>query len=66
MVGNSNWKKLRKNTSSLLYLAVNQKGKKRAKMSKDGAWLQLADYTAEVVFELLLKVIKGNTTCYTM
>ena len=36
-------------------------------MSKDEAWLQLADaYTAEVVFELLLKVIKGNTTCYTM
>ena len=53
MDGNSNWKKLRKSTSSLLYPAVNQKGEKGEKGPK---W-QLADYTAEVVFEFLLKVI---------
>ena len=57
---------IKKKYIKLAVLSCEPKREKRAKMSKDEAWLQLADYTAEVVFELLLKVIKGNATCYTM
>ena len=55
------WKfKLEETKKKYIKLAVpscKPKRGKRAKMSKDETWLQLADYTAEVVFEFLLKVI---------
>ena len=58
------WKfKLEETKKKYIKLAVpscKPKRGKRVKMSKDETWLQLADYTAEVVFEFLLKVNKYN------